>query len=124
MSLNVYIGATVMLIVAAAGMITGVFAVKKRKSRLWIVPMLPLSTTVFASVFMYFLFANAKIVISPWVAVLYIFAEVGALLGCYVNENMESKSKLLRAMVVILSMAMFVGLASTLMLTMSENIVV
>ena len=123
MSLNLYVGATLMLFIAAAGMMTGIFSLKNRKSRLWIVPVFPLSMTVFTAIFMYIFLADAKVMISPWIAVLYVFAEIGALLGCYMNENIEHKSNLIRAVVIIMSAAMFIGLAATLTLTLYENIV-
>ena len=121
MSLNVYVGATLMLFVAAAGMMTGIFSLKKRKSRLWLVPIFPLSMTVFTAIFMYILLADSMIMISPWIAVLYIFSEIGALLGCYINENLEPKSNLIRAVVIILSVALLIGLVTTFMLTVYEN---
>ena len=121
MSLNVYVGATLMLFVAAAGMMIGIFSLKKRKSRLWLVPIFPLSMTVFTAIFMYILLADSMIMISPWIAVLYIFSEIGALLGCYINENLEPKSNLIRAVVIILSVALLIGLVTTFMLTVYEN---
>lgn len=124
MSVNVYIGATLILFVAVTGMIISIFAVRKRKSKLWIAPMFSLSMTAFTAVFMYFLLVDLKIMISPWAALMYVFAEIGALLGCYINENMESKSNLVRAVVIIFSVFMLFAMVMTLMLTVYENTVV
>ncbi len=122
MAFNVYLGCTMILFVAVAGMMLGVFAVRNRKSKLWLAPIFSLSMTVFMTIFMYFLFSNAKIVISPWAAILFIFSEIGALLGCYLNENMEPKSNLVRAVVIVLSVVILLALFMTIMLTVSEYI--
>lgn len=122
MSLNVYVGCTIILFIAASGMMLGIFAARKRKSKLWLVPIFSLSMTVFVSIFMYFLFAKINLVVSPWVAILFVFAEIGALMGCYINENMEQRSNLVRALVIFLSVIMFVALIITLMLTVFEQI--
>lgn len=122
MSLNVYVGYTIILALAVAGLLVGVSGIRQNKSKLWFAPLFSLTTTALSSICMYFMFAGSKMILSPWIVILFVFAEIGALIGCYINENMEPKSNLVRALVIFLSVIMFVALIITLMLTVFEQI--
>lgn len=122
MSLNIYVGCTIILAIAVAGLMVGVSGIRQNKSKLWFVPIFSLSTTALVSICMYFVFAGSKMILSPWVGILFVFAEIGALMGCYINENMEPKSNLVRALVIFLTAVMLIALIITLMLTVFEQI--
>lgn len=122
MFLNVYVGCTIILAIAVAGLIVGVSCLRQNKSKLWFAPIFSLSTTALVSICMYFLFAGSKMMLSPWILILFVFGEIGSLLGCYINENTEPKSNLVRAFVIFLSVIMFMALIITLLLTVFEQI--
>ncbi|MBQ9886491.1 MAG: hypothetical protein IJM37_06510 [Lachnospiraceae bacterium] len=122
MAVNIYVGCTIILILAVAGLMFGLINVRNRKSKLWLAPIMPLSMSVFITAAMYLVFSSSKLYISPWAAILFIFSEIGSLMGCYVNENMEPKSGLIRAMVIVLSVVMFFAFALTFVYTLTKNV--
>lgn len=122
MSLNVYLGCTIILILAVPGIVLSLFSLRAKKSKLWFAPVMALSTTIFITAIMYFLFAGLTLTISPWIAVLFIFSEIGSILGSYINEHMEPKSNLIRAAVIILSVIMFLSVIMLIMVSLLNNI--